>query len=173
MTRLPLAAFAFVTFFSTTVYAAGMDIKPGLWEIQHKMTVDGQKMPDMQEMMAQVPPEMREQMKAMMAQQGAGVTDKGTTVCVTAEQIARGEVGAQNPEGRCKISNLKMSGNTTTMNIKCEAPNKAEGTTTVTRSSNTQWSSTTNMQTDKGEMKQEATGKWLKADCGNVKPLKP
>lgn len=170
MTRSQVTALLFFGLFTTTVFAAGMDIKPGLWEIQHKMTVDGQKMPDMQEMMAQVPPEMREQMKAMMAQQGAGMTDKGTTVCVTAEQIARGEVGTQDKESRCKISNLKMDGTTTTMDIKCDAPRKAEGTTTVTRTSNTQWTSTTNMKTDKGEMKQEATGKWLKADCGAVKP---
>lgn len=172
MTTSRLIAFTFFcsSLASSAVYAEGMDIKPGLWEIQHKMAMNGQQMPDMQEMMAQVPPEMREQMKAMMEKNGAGMTDKGMTICITPEQIAKGDVGTQDPENKCKMTDMKQSSNTMTMNIHCDAPKKADGTTTVTRVSNTQWTSKTEMTTAEGQMKMDAKGKWLKADCGNVKP---
>ena len=172
-TRTQLAA---IIFTSLSVFTAvhtqaadGLNIKPGLWEIQHKSNVNGQDMPDMEEMMANVPPEMRKQMEAAMAQQGAGMGKNGMTVCITAEQIARGETGAQDPNSDCKMLNMKQHGNTTNMSMQCTQP-KAEGDMEVTRVSETEWHSKTQMRTREGNMNMEARGKWLGADCGKVKP---
>jgi len=146
-------------------------IKPGLWEIQHRTVVNGQELPDMQEIMAKVPVAMQGQVKEMMAKSGAGMTEKGVSVCLTAEQIANGNFGMPS-EGRCKISDVQHSGNKTSMKMHCEDP-KSEGQTTVTQISPEQWESTTRMTVEKqGQphtINSEATGKWLKADCGALK----
>src|SRR5690348_871139 len=78
--------------FSATAQAGGLDIKPGLWEIQNQMNMNGQQMPEMSQHMAEMqkhmaemkkhmaemPPEMQERMKAAMSQGGQmGMTDKG------------------------------------------------------------------------------------------------
>ena len=162
--------FLTLVIFSLCAQAESLNIKPGLWEIQNKMNVNGQEMPDMQKMLAKVPPEMRAQMKAMMEKNGAGMTDKGVTICVTAEQIARGDMGQHDPDSNCKMTDMKQSGNKTSMKMHCDAPHKADGTTEVTRLSDSQWKSITQMNTEKGAINSEATGKWLKSDCGNVKP---
>jgi hypothetical protein len=156
--------------FSLGVHAESLKIKPGLWDVQHSMNVNGQQMPTTQDMMADVPPEMREKMKDMMAKNGAAMTDKGITVCITPEQIASGDLGQNNPDNKCKMSDKKQSGNKTTLKVHCDAPNKADGTTEVTRLSDTQWKSTTLLRTEQGEIKSNAEGKWLKSDCGNLKP---
>lgn len=160
---------AFLSTGCTLTFAAGNDIQPGLWEIQHKTRVNGQQMPDMEEMMAKVPPEMRAQMKSMMAQQGAGISNKGVTICITAEQIAQGETGAEVPESDCKMTDIKQNGNKTNMKMDCTKP-KANGQMEIVRLNDKHWKSATDMKTAEGQMNMEAEGKWLKADCGDVKP---
>ena len=148
-------------------------IKPGLWEIRHKTAMDGQAMPDMSEMMANVPPEMRGQMEAMMAKNGTGMTDKGVTVCITPEQAAGGEYGNANPDGHCEVTETQHKGNTTQMSLRCTDP-EGEGETRVTRQSDTAWKSVTRMSVKQDgsthTMNSEAEGRWLQADCGAVKP---
>lgn len=167
MNRFTLLSFML---FSIGAQADSINIKPGLWEVKNKMNVNGQEMPDMHEMMADVPPEMREQMKGMMEKNGAGMTDKGMTICITADQIARGEIGQGDPNSDCKMTDMKKSGDKMTMTMHCAAPHKADGNIEMTRVSDTQWKSTMHMKTDQGKMNSESSGKWLKSDCGSVKP---
>ncbi|HSC76546.1 MAG TPA: DUF3617 domain-containing protein [Pseudomonadales bacterium] len=149
------------------------DIKPGLWEIQHKTSMDGQALPDMNKMLEQVPPEMRGQMKAMMEKNGAGMTDKGLTICITPEQIANQQYGSD-PKGQCQVSDIKHDGNVTHMTTVCSKP-KGAGETTVTRLSPEAWTSVSKMTIEeKGAqhtMDSESTAKWLATDCGAVKPV--
>jgi hypothetical protein len=149
-------------------------IKPGLWEIQQKAAVDGKALPDMNEMLAQVPPEMREQVAAMMAKNGAGMTNKGVTICITPEQAASQQYGSD-PESECQMSDIKQDGNVTHMKIQCSKP-KGQGETTVTRNSAESWSSVSTMTMEENgashNMHSEAAAHWLKSDCGAVKPAK-
>lgn len=148
------------------------DIKPGLWEIQHKTVMDGQALPDMNQMLDQVPPEMRSQVQTMMAKNGAGMTDKGLTICITPEQIAKQQYG-NDPKSKCQLSDMKHEDNVTHMKMQCSKP-KGEGETTVTRLSPEAWTSVSKMtMEEKGAphtMNSESTAKWLGTDCGDVKP---
>lgn len=148
------------------------DIKPGLWEIRHKTAVDGQQLPDMNEMLAKVPPEMRGQVQAMMAKNGAGMTDKGVTICITPEQAVKQEYGTD-PASKCQVTDIRQDGNVTHMKMQCSDP-KGEGETTVTRQSREAWSSVSRMTMDENgtphTMNSESTARWLAADCGAVKP---
>lgn len=151
---------------------AGLTIKPGLWEIQHKTAVNGQQLPDMQQIMASVPPGMRGQVEDMMKQNGAGLTEKGLTVCVTPEQIAKAEF-ANDPKGHCQTVDVKRAGNKLTVKMRCDDP-KGEGETEVTQIDPEKWTSITHMTVEQqGQpqaIKSEATGKWLGANCGTIKP---
>lgn len=159
--------------FTVCTLADGMkDIKPGLWEIQNKTAVDGQELPDMSKMLEQVPAEMRGQVEAMLAKNGAGMTDNGITVCITPEQIAKQEYGTD-PKSQCKVTDIKNEDDTTHMKMQCSKP-KGEGETTITRQSSEAWTSITRMTMDeKGSdhtMNTESAAKWIGSSCGVVKP---
>ena len=55
------------------------------------LQVDGQDLPGMQQMLEQLknlPPEQRQMMEQMMAQQGVSLGDQGIRICISAEQLA-------------------------------------------------------------------------------------
>lgn len=182
-----LASFLTTTFLSASAFtqAEGLGIKPGLWEIQSQASINGQQMPDMSKQMAEaqkhmaemksqmanMPPEMQERMKAAMSQQGhMGMTDKGVTVCMTQEQINRSEIG-HDPNNHCKQTDISHSGAKTTIKMHCDSPQEADMVSEVTRISDTEWKSVTHMTTGQRTVDATGSGKWLKADCGDVKPM--
>lgn len=151
---------------------AAKDIKPGLWEIRHKTAVDGQQLPDMNEMLAKVPPEMRGQVEAMMAKNGAGMTSKGVSICITPEQASSQQYGTD-PDSKCKVVDMKHEGKVTHMKMQCDDP-KGEGETTVTRQSAEAWTSVSRMTVEENgaphTMNSEVDARWLASDCGAVQP---
>ena len=78
------------------VFAAGMNIKPGLWEIQHKMDMPGASMA--------VPPMTRQQ-------------------CITAKDIAKGDEQLTHPQPRpgekCEMKDHSHTGDTYTLKMTC------------------------------------------------------
>ena len=168
-----LSVVLFTTALSAALVQAEETIKPGLWEVTVKAGVNGQQLPDMQEMLAKVPPEMREQVKAMMAKKGNSMTDAGAMrVCLTAEQIASNEYGAD-PKGHCKATDIQKQGNKTTVKLLCDKP-KGEGVTELTIRNEKSWQSVTHMTMEEhGKQQQvssESSAEWVSADCGDVQP---
>jgi hypothetical protein len=168
-----LFVFATATVLTASAIAAdGPNIKPGLWEIQNQTQVNGQQMPDMQKMMANLPPEAQARMKDAMAKNGGlGMGSKGMTVCMTPDQIARGDVGNPSGNNHCKLVDMTHSGNQTTIKMHCDSPQEADMTTEMTHVSDSEWHSASHMTSGQHVMDSTSSGKWLKADCGDVKPL--
>ena len=121
-----ILAAALVAFAST---AGAQTLKPGLWEVTHKMNsgssqVD-QQMAQMQKQMAAMPPAQRKQMEEMMARQGtqmpAAAPGGGMSMkmCMTREMAERSEIPAQ--QGDCKTTQQSRSGNTMKMAFTCTA----------------------------------------------------
>lgn len=85
--------------------ASALDIQPGLWEISsNNMQVGGQAVPGMEQMLEQMknlPPEQRQMMEQMLAQQGVQLGDKGVRICMSAEQIKAQQIPMQDPESDC------------------------------------------------------------------------
>ena len=160
--------------------ASAQTLKPGLWELQHKAGANpdiDKAMADMREQMAQMPPEQRKQMEAMMASRGMQMTpDAGggmaMRMCLTREMVERNEI--TDKRGDCTTTQQQRSGNTLRMAFSCTNP-PSKGETQVTFSGPEAYSSRTTVTTTtdgKPEtMTVEGTGKWLGADCGNVKPM--
>jgi hypothetical protein len=158
---------------------AAQSLKPGLWEVSNKMDNPqmNQAMAEMQKQLAAMPPAQRKQMEEMMAKQGVKMGSGGAQggmaaqICMTQEMTERGDVPIQ---GNCKITQQSRSGNTTKMAYTCaNPPSSGEGTFTYhgpeAYSSRTVVKTT--VQGKPETITMEGSGKWLKADCGNLKPM--
>ncbi len=162
-----------------TLPAGAQTMKPGLWEINNKMSGGemDQAMADMQKQMAQMPPEQRKQMEAMMAQRGVRMTPGGNggmtvQMCMTKEMVERNEVPTRRD---CTSTQNKRSGNTIQVAFTCSnPPSSGEGEVSFTPESYTSHMVVKTTAQGKPEtMTMDAAGKFLKADCGDVKPMAP
>jgi hypothetical protein len=155
-------------------------MKPGLWEISNKMGGSpqmDQAMAEMQKQMASMTPEQRKQMEAMMAQRGmqmpAAGKGGGMTIqmCMTKEQVERDEMPMDKSD--CRITSQSKSGATLKMAYACtNPPSTGEGTFTVGPETYSSHMTVKTVVNGKPEtMTMEGNGKWLKADCGNIKPV--
>lgn len=160
--------------------AGAMKMSPGLWE--HTATLKSQSgkmekaMKEMQQALASMPPEQRRQMEAMMGQQGLSVGPQGTSfkVCLSKEDAERDQLPP--PQDGCSQT-ARRSGNVWNISFKCPGPPPSSGQGTVTMLSATAYSGVIQVATEVDgkpeQMQMSSTGKWLGAQCGSVKPVKP
>ena len=174
-----LAACAFA---AACLPAAAQTMKPGLWEIHNKMGGNAemdQAMAEMQKQMASMSPAERKQMEAMMGKQGlrmatpAAGGGMAVQMCMTREMVERNDMPVQDG---CKTTVNQRSGNTLKHAFTCtNPPSSGEGTVTFTGPD--AYTSKMTIRTVSGGKTETTTmegrGKWLKADCGNVKPIVP
>ncbi|WBY00383.1 DUF3617 domain-containing protein [Ramlibacter tataouinensis] len=176
MKKLPLAfAFALTAAGALAPAAAQSTLKPGLWEIEQRFQGNpelDEAMKEMREQMASMPPEQRKQMEAMMARQGVQMSGKGVRMCMTREMVERNDVAG--PQGDCRTTQQQRSGNTTKVVFTCTNP-PSRGESQITMKGNEAYTArTTITSTERGKTEttnMESSGKWLSADCGNVKPV--
>jgi hypothetical protein len=162
---------------------AQSQMKPGLWEVTHKMqSASGQmeqQMAQMQQQMAAMPPEQRKMMEEMMAKRGVkmgpgGAGGMSMKMCMTKEMAERNEMPTQD-RGDCKKT-VQRSGNTVKMSFTCTNPaSSGEGQYTFNSSESYSMKMVVNttVQGRPETMNMDGSGKWLGADCGDIKPTKP
>ena len=172
---LPLLAALFCA--STAVHA--QKLSPGLWEHAMTMKAGGGEVDDamakMQAQMAAMPPDKRAMVEQMMAQRGISVGGAGkpTTarVCVTPEQAARSDFPQ---DGRCTRDAMQRSGNSMKFKFTCSGNPPSHGTGEFTMNGEHAYSG--HMVVDRdgdakvSHMDMQISGKWLGADCGDIKP---
>lgn len=178
------AATLFTALLGCATAASAQSIKPGLWEVQQKMGGQpqmDQAMAQMQKQLAGMSPAQRQQMEAMLSQQGMTLPSVGTgaamalKVCITPDMAQRSELPAQT-QGDCSSSVTSRSGNTVKMRFVCKnPPSSGEGTYTFSGDTayNMKMLVRTTHQGQPTSMTMDGQGKWLAADCGTVKPIKP
>jgi hypothetical protein len=147
---------------------AAEQMKPGLWEMTMKS--------DETASMPKMSPEELEQMRRMginMPQtQGGAIVTK---MCVSKQMAERDQPPVSGNDSGCQSKNYRRSGNTYTVDIVCTGPTmKGNGKAKGTFSGTTAFTSTYDF---KGTMDgqpvtqhHDSSGRWLAADCGNVKP---
>lgn len=165
---------------SGTALAQMQKMRPGLWE--HSYTMKSQSgqmekaMAEMQQQMASMPPEQRKMMEQMMAKQGMGMGAQGKSIrmCITKEQAERDELPRQ--EGNCTQQVVQRTGNTIKMKFSCSGNPPTSGESEVTFSSPTAYTGrsivNTTIDGKPDRMTMDQSGKWLSADCGNIKPMR-
>lgn len=170
-----------VSALATASFAAGAQaLKPGLWEINNKMDAAGRgdPMAELHKQMAQMSPQQRKQMEAAMAQSGVKMAPgagggMAMQMCMTREMVERNDVPMQ--EG-CRTTVNQRSGNTQKFAFTCSnPPSSGEGQVTYAgpEAYSTKMTMKTAAQGRTETTTMEANGRWLKADCGNVKPMAP
>jgi hypothetical protein len=163
-----------------SVSAGAQTLKPGLWEMQHKVKGDArmeQQMAEMRKQLSAMPPEQRQQMEAMMASRGMQMSpaDGGGAamrICITKEMAERNDIPTN--RGECTTGPQQRSGNILKMSFTCTNP-PSSGDTQVTFNGSESYTTATNVTSTVGgkpeTMRMEGSGKWLSADCGGVKPM--
>lgn len=150
---------------------AAFKIKPGLWEIETKSQLNGAQSQDMtakmQEAMKKMTPTQRAHMERMMGSHGMGFGDKGMKVCHT-DKTMSAEALVQDKKSNCTVTDKQDLSDGVKFNIKCA---KGSGSAEYHSTSDTSYSGWNEFETPRGKNKIEFKGKYLSADCGNVKPL--
>ena len=179
-TATAVAAVALVLASAAAPAQAPTRLKPGLWE--HSFNVGSQggqleaAMKEAQAAMANMPPEQRRMMEQMMAQQGVSLDASGQKVriCMTPEDVARDEI--PDAQEGC-TQKATRSGNTWTVTFQCPARDgqpASSGRGTVTLQGSTGYTGdftiNTQMNNKPEQVKMKTQGRWISADCGNIKP---
>jgi hypothetical protein len=169
---------------AVTAYAAGIGLKPGLWELRTvKQVVDGRDTSaqmagladKMQQAMASMPPEQRAQMESMLKQHGVGMSNGGNIrICISPE-MARRDKPMIDKEGHCEPATVNHSGNQTTFEFSCTS----NGVTSTGKGSSTVNADVISTHVDmtmreaSGKtraMQNDTEMKFVSADCGDIKP---
>ena len=156
-------------------------MKPGLWE--HSFTIKSQSgqvekgLADMKKSMAKMPPEQRKMMEEMMAKQGMGVSDKGTSVkvCISKEQAEKLDI-PQSQDSNCKQEILSRTSKNIKIKFTCTGNPSSTGEGEFTLINPGAYVGKAVVNTDsngkKDRLDMDQKGKWLAADCGAIQPIK-
>ncbi|HZT56342.1 MAG TPA: DUF3617 domain-containing protein [Burkholderiaceae bacterium] len=163
----------------TAIGAHAQTQAPGLWEHSFTMKSPGGEMEraqaEMHKQLAAMPPAERKKIEDMMASRGVKTGAQGTTAkfCLTKEQAAK--PAEPHMSGDCAQSDVKRSGNTVSYKFACTKPHPVSGEGQVSYLGDKAYTGRSSLTTQaKGvpqQMTMEMSGKWLAADCGDVKPL--
>jgi hypothetical protein len=149
-------------------------VKPGLWEVHIDRTVDGQKPPDLSDRLKNAPPERRAQMEAMMKERGIAQSGNAMKVCQTKEMLDRSRFVNPNPD--CKTTFGQRTSKVWKSHTACaqmHLESDAEVTFTSSEGYTMKYSSVSEIGGKPRKSQTVVTGKWLSADCGDIKPMSP
>lgn len=146
-------------------------LKPGLWQVQVDMETDGKKRPDVADRLKNMPPERRAQVEAMMKSQGVDAAGATNKVCQTAEMMdAKNFLNTQ----RCQVTYGSRTNSMWKSHTSCPQDHVESDTEVVfvNRENYTVKSVSTVESGGKSHVTHRTmTGKWVSADCGDVKPF--
>jgi hypothetical protein len=167
------------------VLADDFKMKPGLWEVKVvRQVMDGRDMTSQlaaaqeraQQAMANLSPEQRKQMEAMMGGRPMPAIGAGgaTRICVSPAMAAR-DTPTVDPQGQCQTQKMTRSGNTMEFEFKCTGNGRSSaGKGKRTVGGDTVTTSVDMTATDaRGEHKiqNESQMTFVGADCQGVKPI--
>ncbi len=153
------------------------DVNPGLWEMTSTMTASGAEAM-MEEQLAQVPPDKRPQMEAMMKSIMAGMAKpRKVQECITPERIRDGFKLPERNRSSCTRTVATNTASELRMHEECTGPNPRSGDYRFETSDPTMMHGAVDMTMTHGAhtmtSKVEIAGRWLAADCGDVQPGHP
>jgi Protein of unknown function (DUF3617) len=151
-------------------------IKVGLWQIDVEREQNGAKVPDaserMKEHMKDMTPERRKQFEAMMKQRGVDPGAGGVMkLCYSQKMV---EHGAWADQGGCKTDYSSRSATSWKWHSSCpDLHYQGDGEASFSDPENFVVKSS-GVSTNGGKTSTSSstrTGKWLSADCGDIKPM--
>ena len=157
-------------------HAAGpsLDVKTGLWEITSTGATTGAP-PIPAEALAKMTPEQRAKMEsAMQAAISRNNQPHVSKSCITQKQLEKAPNFAEQHDKSCKQTIVTRTAAVVETHIECSGPQKMSGTFRFQALSRETIRGEVSMVLASGDKamtsKHTLDGKWLGADCGNVKP---
>jgi hypothetical protein len=163
-----------ILIFPSYAAAAGLNLKPGLWE----MTWSGQTTgapPIPADVLAQMPPERRAKFEAAMAANANRTSaPHANKHCITEKSLQRGlNVDENKGESSCQRTVVSNTALVMDMRQECTGRQKSSGMFRFEAANPETMMGTINMTMTDGvhtmTVKRVVNGKWLAADCGNLK----
>lgn len=173
MKNTALLALAFGVALVTGAVAATLDVKPGLWEVTTQGETTGMP-PIPPQVLAQMPPQQREQMMAAM--QGRMNQPSVSRSCVTQKMLDRGMTFDRPNNKQCTQTVTGSTARSLDVKVVCtgEQQQKTSGTIHMDSANRESFAGALNMVSTDGTnamtIKRTMQGKWLGSDCGKVKP---
>lgn len=167
LTQRITPAFGALLLLSTlTVHAAPLDIKPGLWEVSSKTDMNGSPIPA--DVLNQMPPAQRAKMMAMFKNRKAMMHTIQS--CISKDDLDR-PFKAQDEEANCKSTIVTATATKAEYRIQCSGSEAHSGVMKIEALSRESIKGSTIMQVNsgKGSVANEMSGRWISANCGNVK----
>jgi len=174
-----VALLAGAAFSSGAVAAPTLNMKPGLWELNNRVSSSDPQiqsaMSEMQKQVANMSPQQRQSLQQLMdrngvqLQLGDGSTIR-SSVCMTREMIDRKTFPVQG--GECSQNVTPLSGNRFKVAFSCTKP-RARGEGEIGMDGDTGYRGRVKITSDErsGTVDMDVTGRWVGADCGAVKPM--
>ena len=178
---MPIARIAVLTLgvtvgFAMPAHAAdpALDVKTGLWELTSTGTTSGAP-PIPEEALARMTPEQRAKMESAM-QEAIGRNNQPhvSKSCITQRQLEKAPDFAEQHDKSCKQTVVTRTAAVVETRVECSGPQKRSGTFRFQALSREAIRGEVSMVLSGGDKtmtsKFTLDGKWLGADCGNVKP---
>jgi len=161
--------------------------KPGLWEMQASVTSKIALPPEVEARIAAMPQAQQDQVRAAMGGRMGGTgapTSTTRQVCIApgASMDSMLNQAQQNPGMKCSFTDRQQTANGASFNISCtSATGSATGHSQfhfaddqhVTSSIHMTVTASQNGHTMNSTVDSTSTGKFVSADCGDVKPYAP
>ena len=171
--RAVLSALLAGLLFANGVHA--QKLEPGLWTMSTRTTGAGVEAASaqLQARMAEMTPQQRQMVEQMMAGKGIdmGVNPIAARVCISPEQAARAEPPAQ---PGCKHEVLQRNGEVLKMRFECTGPPASKGEGEYRLAGPKAYGGRMVIETlhdgKPQRMEMEQSGRWIGADCGEIKP---
>jgi hypothetical protein len=172
MKKLSLTAAACVCLLPFAAHSGQkIDVKTGLWEMTMKIDTTGMQMPAIPpDVLAKMSPEQRARIEAMKG----GMSSHVSQSCVTEKELERG-FDPQNKETACKIVSSDATATSLEVHMQCDGP-QVKGTSVMKMKAVDREHVQADVKSDMVangrpmNVNVQMTGKWLKSDCGTVKP---
>jgi hypothetical protein len=121
----------------------------------------------MLEQLKNLPPEQRQMMEQMLAQQGVQLGDQGVRVCMSEAQIKAQEIPLQDPKSGCRHEISERSAELWKFRFSCP-DGQGEGETRFVSDKEF----TTRVQGSYGgqNSSMQSHARWISADCGGLQP---
>lgn len=159
--------------------ACAQNVNPGLWQItNHFHDSSGQMeaaMAQMQERLAQMPPEQRKAFEKIMGDKALQMDSSGgrivvEKVCATPEMVKNLLLPVAQ-DGLCTQRHSPLKDGKMELSFNCPKSH-TRGTAVATLGGQTSYTMKARIQGDgyAGTITAESEGRWLGADCGNIKP---
>ncbi len=151
-----------------------LDLKPGLWQVTSIGAMTGVA-PIPPEVLANMPPEKREQAEAaLQAAMARASQPQVTRNCVTEDQLRRGLNFDNKPNPSCQRTMVSNTSSVLMVHEECTGARRMVGNFRFTAIDRETMKGDIEVMMSNGAdtttMKRSLQGKWLGSDCGDVKP---